>query len=58
MKGIQFVTDENNEKVAVQLSYEVYGEYIDDIIDGLIAESRKDDEKVSFEDFTQELKNK
>lgn len=39
-KGIQFVTDENNKEAAVQLSCEVYGEYIGEIIDGLIAESR------------------
>ena len=56
MKGIRFVTDQDNKKIAVQLSYDVYGEYLDDIIDGLIAESRKDDEKISLEDFTAELK--
>ncbi len=39
MEGIRYVTDENNKKVAVQLSYEVYGESLDDLIDGLIAES-------------------
>lgn len=55
MKGIQYVIDENNNKLAVQLSYEVYGEYLEDLIDGLIAESRKNDEKISLEDFTKEL---
>jgi len=39
----------------VQLSYEVYGEYFEDLMDGLIAESRKDDKKISLEDFTKEL---
>ena len=56
MKGIHFVTDQNNKKVAVQLSYNVYGKHLDDLIDGLIAESRKNDEKISFEEFTAELK--
>ena len=55
MEGIQYVTDENNKKIAVQLSYEVYGEYLEDLIDGLIAESRKDDEKISLEELTEEL---
>lgn len=55
MKGIHYVTDKDQNKVAVQLSYEVFGEYLDDIIDGLIAESRKNDEKIPFADFTKEL---
>ena len=55
MEGIRYVTDENNKKLAVQLSYEVYGEYLEDLIDGLIAESRKDDEKISLEELTAEL---
>ena len=33
--------NDNNKKVAVQLSYEIFGEYLVDFIDGLIAESRK-----------------
>ncbi len=55
MKGIKYVTDENNKKLAVQISFEVFGEYLEDLIDGLIAESRKDDEKISFDDLTKEL---
>lgn len=57
MEGIRYVTDENNKKIAVQLSYEIYGEYLEDLIDGLIAESRKNDEKISLEEFTKELQN-
>lgn len=56
MEGITYVTDENNKRVAVQLSYEVYGELIDDIVDGLIAASRKYDEKIPLEDFSRELR--
>ncbi len=55
MEGITYVTDENNKKLAVQLSYEVYGEYLEDLIDGLIAESRKNDEKISLDELTKEL---
>ena len=55
MEGIKYVTDSENNKIAVQLSYEIYGEYLDDLVDGLIAESRKNDKKISFEDFTKEL---
>ena len=57
MEGIRFVTDQNNKKIAVQLSYDVYGDYLDDLIDGLIAESRKTDEKITLEELTTELKS-
>lgn len=57
MKGISFVMDENNRKVAVQISYDVYGEFLEDFLDVLIAESRKDDEKISLEEFSKELRS-
>ena len=56
MEGISFVTDQNNKKIAVQLSYEVYGEYLEDLIDGLIAESRKDEESIPLEEVLEELR--
>ncbi len=56
MEGVHYVKDENDKKIAVQLSYEVYGHMLDDLIDGLIAESRKNDEKISLEQFTKELR--
>ena len=56
MEGINFVTDENNKRIAVQLSYDVYGEFLEDLIDGLIAESRKNEESVPFEQALEELK--
>ena len=56
MEGISFVTDENNNKIAVQISYDVYGEIIEDIIDGLVAESRKDEESIPFDEFVDQLK--
>lgn len=57
MEGIQFVTDENNKKVAVQISYEQYGDLIDDFLDRLIIESRKDEETYSLDEVISELKD-
>ena len=48
MKGVKYLTDESNKKVAVQIDLkllEKYDEELEDLIDGIIAESRKDEEK-------------
>jgi len=57
MEGIQFVTDENNKKVAVQISYEQYGDLIDDLLDRLIIESRKNEETYALDEVISELKD-
>lgn len=56
MEGIRYVTDEKNRKVAVQIDLEKYGELWEDFYDAIIAESRKDEERVSWEDVKKELK--
>ena len=56
MDGILYLTDHENKKRFVQIDLDKFdGKHLEDLIDGLIAESRKDDEKISFEDFTIEL---
>ena len=43
MKGVSYVTDSSNKKVAVQIDIkllEKYDEEMEDLIDGIIAESR------------------
>ncbi len=56
MEGIHFVKDENDNKIAVQLSYDVYGELLDDLVDGLIAESRKNEESIPFDEAMEQLR--
>ena len=49
MKGVSFVTNDKNEKIAVQIdlkSIEKHQEAIEDLLDGIIAESRKNEVKV------------
>lgn len=61
MKGINFVTDSNNIKVAVQIDLKLLEKQenkIEDFIDGIIAESRKDEERISLEDVIKGLKKK
>jgi hypothetical protein len=59
MKGISYVTDEQNKKVAVQIELKVlerYDEQIEDLIDGIIAESRKDEQRVPLTKVIRNLK--
>jgi hypothetical protein len=59
MKGVTYVTDEQNRKVAVQIELKVlekYDEDIEDLLDGIIAESRKDEERVPLNKVIKGLK--
>ena len=59
MKGISFVTDGQNKKVAVQIELKVlerYDEQMEDLIGGIIAESRKDEQRVPLNKVIRNLK--
>ena len=46
MEGINYLTDDKNEKIAVQIDLRKYGEMWEDFYDSLISEQRKDEEKI------------
>ena len=59
MKGVTFITDETHNKRFVQIDLkelEKHEHAIEDLLDVIIAESRKDDEVVSWETIKAELK--
>lgn len=56
MEGINYVTDDKNKKVAVQIDLRKYGEIWEDFYDSLIAEMRKEEEKIPLEDLIKDLK--
>jgi hypothetical protein len=59
MKGVSFVTNDKNEKIAVQIdlkSIEKHQEAIEDLLDGIIAEKRKDETKVPLNEVIKNLK--
>ena len=56
MKGIHYVTDDQNRKIAVQIDLREYGEQWEDFYDSIISESRKDEEKVPLSEVIAELK--
>ncbi len=56
MEGVLYVTDQENKKKFVQIDMEKYSEIIEDILDILVIESRKDEESVPMDDVIRELK--
>ena len=59
MKGVSYITDGNNEKKAVVIDIKTiqkYNDDIEDLLDGIIAESRKDEEKIPLSKVISNLK--
>jgi hypothetical protein len=61
MKGVNYITDEKNKRTAVIIdlkTIERHQEEIEDLLDVIVAESRKDEPKRSWEDVKKSLKKK
>jgi hypothetical protein len=61
MKGISYITDEKNHKKAVVIdlkNIQEREEEVHEFIDVLIAESRKEDEQISWTEAKKQLKKK
>jgi hypothetical protein len=57
MTGINYVTDENGRKIAVQIDLKKHGALWEDFWDGLVAESRRKEKSVPYEQYrTERLK--
>ncbi len=54
LKGIQFVTDAQGKKTAVQISLEEWGDIWEDIYDVLVSEARESEPTVSWDKLKQE----
>lgn len=50
------MTDEKNRKIAVQIDLKEYGHLWEDFYDNIIAELRKDEEKIPLDDVIRKLK--
>jgi hypothetical protein len=55
MKGIQFVVDDTGKKKAVLIDLSEWGELWEDIYDVLVAQSRKGEPTVDWEDLKAEM---
>ncbi len=61
MKGVSYITDNKNRKTAVVIdlkTLEKFDNQIEDLIDVIIAESRKDEPTVSWEQVKKNLQKK
>lgn len=61
MKGINYITDSNNKKIAVQIDMKLLEQNESDIldfIDGIIAESRKNETRIPLTQVINHLKSK
>jgi hypothetical protein len=59
MKGVSYITDDKNQKTAVVIEIKTlknYNEDLEDLLGGLIADSRKDEEKVPLANVIKNLK--
>ncbi len=56
MEGIHFITDDQNNPIAVQIDLRKHGALWEDFYGALIAEQRKDDEKIPLEQLINDLK--
>jgi len=59
MRGVSYLTDEENRKKAVVIemaTLERYSQELEDLLDGIIAESRKNDEKIPLNKVISKLK--
>jgi hypothetical protein len=61
MKGVNFITDEKNRRKAVIIelkTIEQHQEEVEDLLDVIVAESRKQEPKRSWEEVKKSLKKK
>ena len=56
MEGISYIVNDKDKKIAAIVDLEMYGELWEDIEDILLAESRKNEETVPWEQVKEELK--
>ncbi len=56
MKGVSFLTDEKNNKIAVQIDLKKNGELWEDFYDTMVAYSRRKEKTISLDTLKKKLK--
>ena len=60
MKGVSYLVDETHHKRYAQLNLEIIAnsdeQELEDLFDGIVAEARKNDEKITLEELGEQLK--
>ncbi|MGG7662129.1 hypothetical protein [Dyadobacter sp. BHUBP1] len=56
MTGVRYNTDAQGHKTEVIIDLKKHGQIVEDILDALLVEERRNEESISFEEFVQQLK--
>lgn len=56
MTGVRYNTDRQGHKTEVIIDLKKHGQIVEDILDILLMEERKNEESIPFEEFVQQLK--
>jgi hypothetical protein len=56
MQGIQYVTDDKGQKIAVQINLKRFGEIWEDFFDNLLSRQRADEPRESIDSVKERLK--
>ena len=56
MTGIRYNTDAQGHKTEVIIDLKKHGEIVEDILDALLIEERRNEESIPFEEFVEQLK--
>jgi hypothetical protein len=56
MQGIQYVTDDKGQKIAVQINLKKFGEIWEDFFDNLLSRQRADEPRESIESVRERVK--
>jgi hypothetical protein len=56
MQGIQYVTDDKGQKIAVQIDLKQFGEIWEDFFDNLLSRQRADEPRESIDSVRERLK--
>jgi len=56
VKGVQFVSDEEGRKTGVLINLKIHQQIWEDLYDTLVAESRKDEPRITLEELKKRLR--
>ena len=57
LKGVQYIVDEKGKRKAIVLDWEEWGELWEDLCDVLVAESRRDEPTIPWDELKAELQD-
>ncbi|OJV13776.1 MAG: hypothetical protein BGO21_07030 [Dyadobacter sp. 50-39] len=56
MTGVRYNTDAQGQKTEVIIDLKKHGQVVEDILDALLIEERRNEDSIPFEEFVEQLK--